>query len=213
MMIQCASHVCPADRPVRCVENECVKSASECFYGYNLYIVQTVTFEIRNIMKDNHFYDVKTGREYLGSIRSNKKLRITVEGVGMSEIGNSTVSAANFTNQLFETYLATPATKATPVEFIRSAVVRIRGLHHEKTANPMGEVGLYLRTNYPQAIETTDQVHYSVGSPEPGLSRQVQPRDGALGVPPAQQTKKRHPVDVLHHPGKRHLRHPVQPGV
>jgi hypothetical protein len=99
---------------------------------------------------------------YLGCLRANKKLRITVEGVGMSEVGNSTITPENFTEHLFEGYLAVPGEKATPVDFIRSAIVRLKGLHQEKTEITLGEVELYLSTDIPFAIESKLSVAFNV---------------------------------------------------
>ena len=125
-------------------------------------IAETKTFEIVEVGKDNPFFDVRTGSIYLGTIRTKKKLRITIEGVGMSEIGNSTVAPEPNTEQLFESYLANPATKATPYEFIRSSVIRIKGLHQEKTVNPLGEIDVYFQFDAPMSIESSMDRHFSV---------------------------------------------------
>jgi len=162
MMIQCASHICPADRPIRCVQNLCSKSVDECSYGRNLFIARSQTFELKKTETDYNFYDVRNGDVYLGCLRANKKLRITVEGVGMSEVGNSTITPENFTEHLFEGYLAVPGEKATPVDFIRSAIVRLKGLHQEKTEITLGEVELYLSTDIPFAIESKLSVAFNV---------------------------------------------------
>lgn len=162
MMIQCASHICPADRPIRCYLNNCQKSVEECTYSHNLFIARSETFEITKTGIDYNFYDVKNNEKYLGCLRANKKLRITVEGVGMSEVGNSTLVPDKYTEHLFEGYLAVPALKATPIEFIRSSIIRIKGLHQERTDVNLGEIQLYLALEIPSAIEEKLNVDYSV---------------------------------------------------
>lgn len=153
LFIQCASHICPADRPYRCVGNTCVKNINECDYGWNLFLARNVVLDINDATKIYPLLPVIKTTFNCGYVRASRKVRLIVEGVGMSEVENSHIIPESFTEPIFERYLGIPAIQAKPIEFILSPIVRIKGLHQEEMKEPQGEIELKLNANVIGPIE------------------------------------------------------------
>lgn len=153
LFIQCASHICPADRPYRCIENNCVKNINECFYGWNLYLPRNIIIDINDATKTYSIPPVSDTQYKCAFVRASRRVRLIVEGVGMSEVENSHIIPEPFTEPIFERYLGIPAQQAKPIEFVVSPIVRIKGLHQEETKEPLGEIELKLNGNVIGPIE------------------------------------------------------------
>ena len=162
VIILCASFLCPADTPFRCMTNRCVKTFDECQYGYNLHVAKNF---VAAIDSSSTVYQInsldKTGL-YLGEIKVDKKLNLVVEGVGMSEVENSRNNYIKGTESVFNNYLAVAMDEIKPVDFIRSTIIRIKGLAKLEVNNPDSIINVHFSFDQPNPLDSTSELSVEV---------------------------------------------------
>ena len=162
MTILCASFRCPADTPFRCTNNDCVKTFEECGYGFNLFVAKKfdvathaslMTIAINSNDKSNHF---------LAEAKVEKKLKLVIEGVGMSEVDNSKVDYLKGTESVFSNYLTVPMDQIKPVDFIRSTILRVKGLAKLQVNNPDSFISVFFWIDQPKPLDATRELPFEV---------------------------------------------------
>lgn len=97
-----------------------------------------------------------------GYITAEDKLRLVIEGVAISEIENSTIEIKKNTEGTFRSYLGTSSINATPLEFIRSAIIRIKGLSVSESDSDMAEISIQLPVSLLKPIQGSTVIEFHV---------------------------------------------------
>lgn len=144
------------------MNNNCVKTFDECQYGYNLHVAKKFEAATESSTKVYQINSIDKAGLYLGEVKVDKKLNLVVEGVGMSEVENSRIDYIKGTESVFNNYLAVPMDEIKPVDFIRSTIIRIKGLAKLEVNNPDSIINVFFSFDQPYPLDSTRELSFEV---------------------------------------------------
>jgi len=142
--------------------NKCRKTFDECTYGYNLFIGKKVRLATDVTLTKIPIHSIDRDRYLLGEIKTERRLKLVVEGVGMSEVENSKINYGKGTDSIFSNFLAVPVAELKPIDFIRSTIIRVKGLAKLEVNNPDSFISILLQFDLPGPLDLTHTYKFEV---------------------------------------------------